>query len=152
MIFYRYIRPVIFQVSRCELITQATGGVCLRFNIGECESSFSYARCHKDDLFSKSTAKAIADNRAKYFVHQLPLTGKEDTKELVEAVLHYCETSSFSHKAYLSAYLKREMRELAFSIMEILVRNKEEECMADVYTEAFSSRAVKNLELYKKAE
>lgn len=63
--FYRYIRPVLFDEKRSELITQKKGGICLRFEIDGSSLFFTHARCGFNDLFSKDVAKKIADERAR---------------------------------------------------------------------------------------
>ena len=62
--YYRYFRPVQFNFDRGTLNVKPRGGICFQINDDLLlQKRFSYSICHNDDLFSKKTARNIANDR-----------------------------------------------------------------------------------------
>lgn len=133
-IFYRYIRPLELDEQRIELRTAARGGVCLRFEGagGHGDLRFTHARCHADELFSKTVAKQIADQRAlQYIGVQLPTVPYSmDSATLADSVVAACEWDPAHGNGDVSPfqlnYLKLELHELKNALQLLLVSNRRE--------------------------
>lgn len=65
--YFRYFRPVNFDFTRGTLNVLPRGGICFQVNDDKPqEKYFSYSICHADDVFSKKTARHIAEDRMKH--------------------------------------------------------------------------------------
>lgn len=127
-IFYRYVRPLKFNRERCELETAPKGGVCLRFErVADEVLTFSFSRCHEDELFSKEVAKRVADDRAWRLRtwEGPPRPEIQQTTEkslLVEQVIDYCLSWRGSGSP-IQTYMEHEYRDLAIALVRILKKN-----------------------------
>lgn len=62
---YRYHRPIEYNARRIgETRPSLYGGICFRFEERERDQIVTFSVCHPTELFSKSVAKRIADERA----------------------------------------------------------------------------------------
>ena len=139
--FYRYIRPLKFIERRIELETLPRGGICLRFQ-EEAEGglSFTHARCHTDELFSKAVAKRICDDRSasqKHWAFDKPTVPyNTNAVILVQDVIATAETwnpSVAKDMAAVATYLKLEMRELSSCLDRLVSSNGREVAKADIW-------------------
>jgi hypothetical protein len=149
-IFYRYIRPVKFVENRAELQTLPHGGICLRFEELESgELTFTHARCHDDELFSKEVAKNITIQRSagraqgiEYPTVQLSM----DALALSNSVIHSClewDPRFLNDQAFILKYLKLEFHELAHALEEVLCMNHSERMKSEIWTAGISARNLK---------
>lgn len=155
--FYRYIRPVKFDQSRFELVTQARGGICLRFeqhpaktmsDVGNKRLWFTFARCHDEDLFSKEVAKRIVDGRSNNLDDLgIPLTGvvgrfdyTNNTKVLCQGVIAFCLDPLLNPNASPKVqYLQAEMIDLGVALKNMIRSNEIEEQKAEQFKEAIAA-------------
>jgi hypothetical protein len=135
--FYRYIRPVLFDEKRIELVTQKKGGVCFRFEIDGNSIWFTHSRCKNDELFSKEVAKKIADERAKFakekgwnkdgFCGAFQIT--KDTLALCRDVVYFGLefAGKTDHEDMLMQYWALEYLDLSCQLHFMLVSNQHQE-------------------------
>ena len=138
-LFYRYIRPVRFDEQKVEPLILPRGGICLRFeerNAGE--YSFTYSRCLPNELFSKSVAKRIADERASHHndVIETPfaISDSETSKAMTASVVEVCRNwvpALAPHPFYV--YMCNELRELGRALEVIVVSNNQEQQRAEIW-------------------
>lgn len=92
--FYRYVRYIDFDPIRCELTVNPNGGIAFGFIEDKDALYFVASRCHKEDRFSKLTAKNVLGKRAwarnkrgeKYFAYSGPLEKSQDIMVLVDQI------------------------------------------------------------------
>lgn len=136
-VFYRYIRPVKFNEVRAELETLPRGGICLRLDDLGGALSFSYARCHDDELFSKDVAKRIADNRARSWQNlEMLIEPSKNPKLLAERVIEAAEAwrAPIDSRWYVAGqYVEIELRALAHNLEALMISNAREEAKALIW-------------------
>lgn len=154
--FYRYIRPVLFDEKRVELVTQKKGGICLRFEIDGSSLWFTHARCENDALFSKDVAKRIADERAKTakdvgfhaqgFCGAFPIT--KDTFKLTQEIVYFglAFANKTNHDDMLMQYWALEYLELSVQLHLMLCSNDAQQRRLDAWKS--SMEAAKFREMY----
>ncbi len=140
-VFYRYYRPQKYSTERAAMETLPRGGVCLRFETLEDWPNslwFTHARCHSTELFSKSTARQIADQRAKelfdrrYDLPQVP--SNADPSFLLAATLQMINCWQPPPEQVYTEYLAIEYRELALALHQVIFANTK----AEMDQEAFN--------------
>lgn len=148
--FYRYVRPIGADVKRSEMQTLPHGGVCLRFDFNEKYPdgyTFSHARCHSQELFSKAVARRLVDERAeqmaKLSFKDFPkVSVTMDADQLVhnvvlESLLWDPEVKGAS-VAFIE-YFKLELRELASSLIELLAIRSSEHAKIETWNDIISA-------------
>ncbi len=134
-VFYRYIRPVVFDNKRAELVTNPKGGVCLRFELEGDHLWFTHARCSSDEFFSKEVAKRCADVRAadakKNGYVALGYCGRlaftKNTNELLASTISWAATWVPTVKEASVLYHAFELKELATDLETIRYANQLQE-------------------------
>jgi len=136
-IFYRYIRPAVFNITRAELETNPRGGICLRFEKGEGDLLyFSHSRCDDSELFSKAVAKNIADRRAIETAedeNRPTVQASKDTRVLVEQVIEACQHCWEVSSQATAVYRKLESRELAAALEKMMLKNYDVKARAHIW-------------------
>lgn len=146
--FYRYIRPQLFNETRVELQTVPHGGVCLRFDTSADGTLwFSHARCHGDELFSKSVARKVVDSRAAMYAQHASCFGgiqpTKDTDVLVEAVIAWCNSWVPSDDSVLlNKYVAVELSELSKTLAALVADNHREAARAEIWKMGISAKNV----------
>jgi hypothetical protein len=153
---YRYVRPLRFDLARCELETCPTGGVALRFERyvrpgGEMVSWVIAARCHPTDDFSRAAARAALDGRARrllampegrlmidrgdFGAFQLDNASVEDT---VDAVIAWASgpdprLPTVGDVAWLRRLATTERAEVGAALRQVVATNRGAQTFAEVY-------------------
>lgn len=86
--FYRYLRPLRYNLERHAVELYPRGGICFRITHNEFYGDIidmSYSICHDDDVFDTKVARTIADNRVSY---SMPTKGLA-TNIIARAVVDY---------------------------------------------------------------
>jgi hypothetical protein len=156
-IIYRYIRPLKFNTQRFELETQARGGVCLRFERrGEGTYWFTHARCRDDELFSKTVAKQICDDRALKSLqrdglhlvnHYLGAFDGHSANELVQQAILHSDTWQPPTDAgpTVQVYLLNELRLLGSVVRGLEARNKREQQNEKLWKDSVKANQIHDL-------
>jgi hypothetical protein len=128
--FYRYYRPMKYSEDRATLDTLPRGGVCLRFETLEDRPNtmwFTHARCHETELFSKTTARQIVDQRATLLYerrYDLPLLpAATDPGALLMYVIQMIHCWQPLPEPMFTEYLAKEYEELASTIHGVITQN-----------------------------
>lgn len=136
MHFYRYVRPLQFNEQRVELETKPHGGICLRFDEMTDGLSFTHARCHSSELFSKSVARRIVDARGTQLAStpaQPRVLNAMNALELTERVIESCRAWNSNSKEVLAMYYKLELTELATALDKLLAENATASAKAEIW-------------------
>lgn len=91
-LFYRYLRPKRYNFDRNIVETDPRGGICLAVRLGEGQfdnlMEVAYSICHANDVFSKDTAKRIADQRLKSLTsYELHRPASLQTDDILHALI-----------------------------------------------------------------
>lgn len=157
-VFYRYVRPVLFNAKRAELVTQKKGGICLRFQEQAGELWFTSAMCDHTQLFSKDVAKCIADDRALFAITSgMAMAGyhgpickvTKNSDELIDAVIKFCMNPQFESIDDLhrlsdvqEQYWLHEYKNVGTYLHVLSTSNKSQEEMLQHYKDAVSASNV----------
>lgn len=154
-VFYRYYRPMEYSIGRAQLETKARGGVCIRFQTLESAKEhmwFTHARCHEEDLFSKSTAREITDQRAEQLYerrHDLPLVllrrdGGADPDKLLVGILQALNIWAPKPELF-EEYLSIEYRELFSVLHKIIEANTLAQMMQETHLLQLAASQIKGM-------
>lgn len=141
--FYRYIRPVKFDEKRLELITQQTGGICLRFELlDKGDRFFTYSRCHPEDHFKKDVARRVADERAeaartdeRLLEAMRGLPDNQNTDLMVHSVIKKCRSWAPSPGTHpvIERYMSDEWKGFADALEKLHTINIAEERRGEIW-------------------